>query len=163
MLMTTVQSKQPKKKTIKAVTWVRILYDEGTHSTINREVDENLVQQLLQERWDAKMNKNFELADQNAAALRVMRIAYHDENKTWQTLPLSDVRKTDIITTAAGRKRSKKQERNRRQAEKNRRKQAGLLGSVDGSLDGNNSVGQDIESTSRENEKSVYKKRRTKE
>ena len=124
-----MSSKSNKKK--KAVVWTRLKVEAGVaYNVLNREVDEEAVQQLLRERWDAKLAKSYAVADEKAAALRDMRIAYHDEDKTWQTLSLTTVKLVTDSGASMNRKRSKRQERNRRQAQKNRRKQAGH--SIDG-------------------------------
>lgn len=140
-----------KKKAVAAphaaapVVWTRLTAEAGVaYNVLNREVNEEEVQLLLKERWDAKLDKDYKIADEKAAALRDMRIAYHDENKTWQTLSLTTVKLVTDSGASMNRKRSKRQERNRRQARKNRRKQAGHSndGDSDDGGSGNESEGE---------------------
>ena len=126
----------------------------------SREVDEKNIQMLLQDRWQAKMTKNYEIADKNAAALKMLRIAYHDDDKTWYTLPLTNTQQKVEITTL-NRKRSKRQERNRRQAQKNRKKAAGLLVDTDSNLVlDNNTTITDCDTNMEPNKMSVSKKKK---
>jgi hypothetical protein len=160
------KSKQKGSKAPATVSWTRILADgvstnmdeEGggissaaeLTAALTREVNVDHVQELLRERWEAKQTKNYEVADQNAAALRMMRVAYHDNNMTWNTLPLATLKRSLDISSAS-KKRTKKQERNRRQALKNRKKQAGS--------DGSGSEGSGGEEAEEEEPKMTKKKR----
>ena len=109
----------------------------------SRDVDECLVLELLRERWNAKQVKEYETADRKANILQKMRISYHDEAFTWQTLPLISSKGPTDTTPLERRKRSKKQVRNRRQAEKNRKKQSGLRENNSASDEQDDSITED--------------------
>lgn len=103
--------------------WRRLRPGEpGAGAAVPREVDEALVEELLRDRWAAKVVRDFSTADEKSDVLKNMRIAYHDHTRTWYALPEAPQVKSSWPTEKVNPKKSKRQERNRRQAEKNRKK-----------------------------------------
>jgi cysteinyl-tRNA synthetase len=121
--MASKDDKKKKKGNIAPATasmpsWVRLKgSDDAADQTRNRDVNETEVEELLQARWAAKVTKDYELADQSAAALRAMKIAYHDDHKTWYTLALTTVSTTVDTNTSAGGKITKDQKKKRKSSE----------------------------------------------
>lgn len=122
-----------------SVPWVRL---QSVAGSVDREVDEAAIEKLLSDRWDAKLQKNYTEADRIASTLQGMNIAYHDDQKTWYTKALS-VKSNPIVEKP--KKLTKKQERNKRQAEKNRRKKSLENGMSGESADDGNDDSEDEE------------------
>ncbi len=100
--------------------WVRLA---STSTMPDRAVDVKHIETLLAERWAAKTAKNYAVGDSIAKTLQELHIAYNDDQKTWYTKPIPVVAATSATRPE---KLTKKQARNKRQAEKNRKKKAKL-------------------------------------
>ena len=97
------------------IVWNR-LYAGEIAGAVDISIDEGRVVELLNERWVAKQDKNYALADELAATLRSMDVVYQDDSKSWYTRVAIESKPVRSVVH-----RTKEQERNRRQAEKNKR------------------------------------------
>ena len=109
-------SKKNKSPPVEVVVWNRLFAGEIA-GAIDADIDEAKVTELLAQRWTAKLEKNFSLADEIAATIRSMNVVYHDDTKSWYTRVATESQPTRPVVV----RRTREQERNRRQAEKNRR------------------------------------------
>lgn len=73
--------------------WCRVGKDDGCKKAIDRPIDANLVNKLLEERSNFKTEKNYIESDKTTRRLVDMEIVYDDAKKEWHTRLLSTVGK----------------------------------------------------------------------
>lgn len=73
--------------------WHRVGKEDGCKKAVDRPVDEDLVNSLLEKRTKAKAEKKYNVSDEIAATLVEMEIVYDDAMKEWHTRLLSTVAK----------------------------------------------------------------------
>jgi hypothetical protein len=140
-------SKAKKSKSTTAIQWKRINAGEKYVAAVDCEIDVALVESLLARRWAAKLEKDYDQADDVSNTLKSMGVVYHDEEKSWYTRDLSATNNTSVtpvVNSSISRdkkRKSKEKLRNIRQSKKNKRKKSGLQ---------NNSTSVDGESTTDE-------------
>lgn len=113
-----------KRKTKEAsIQWVRLSNHDIKHAS-DLNVDVERITKMLNDRWEAKQSRKFEIADNIASELREMNICYHDDLRSWYTFDgaIKNRTATETNVSTGSKTKSKAQIRNRRQAEKNRRK-----------------------------------------
>jgi hypothetical protein len=141
-------SKAKKSKSTTVIQWKRINAGEKYVAAVDREIDVALVESLLARRWTAKLEKDYDQADDVSNTLKSMGVVYHDEEKSWYTRDLSATNNASVVTPVVNstisrdkKRKSKEKLRNIRQSKKNKRKKSGLQ---------NNSTSVDGESTTDE-------------
>ena len=80
--------------------WVRIFKGGKRSKADNREVDENAISAMLEERFAAKASKKYTRADAIAAELQGMGICYQDETHEWYTKIDKKVERVYVCTCA---------------------------------------------------------------
>jgi cysteinyl-tRNA synthetase len=73
--------------------WIRVETGGFHTAAVDRLVDDNAVEQLLNERTKAKATKDFIRADKIAALLQDMDVCYVDEQHTWYTREIGSQKK----------------------------------------------------------------------
>ena len=73
--------------------WHRIGKEDGCKKAVDRPVDEELVNSLLEKRSKAKAEKKYDESDEITATLVELEIVYDDAMKEWHTRQLSTVAK----------------------------------------------------------------------
>ena len=76
--------------------WVRM---HNLGNAIDRQIDENKVERLLNARTDAKTAKQWTKADEIAEELQTLDVCYVDERNEWYTRPIStaeDIEKREL-------------------------------------------------------------------
>ena len=74
------------------MSWTRV---EKVGTAVTREIDEDQVERLLQERSTAKAAKEWKKADEKAKLLQELDVCYVDEKLQWYTRPVSTVQEKE--------------------------------------------------------------------
>lgn len=86
-------AKQTTKAAPKSTKWRRVGKDEGCKKAVDRPVNEDKINDMLEKRSKAKAKKDYTESDEITKKLVEMEIVYDDAMKQWHTRLLSTVAK----------------------------------------------------------------------